>query len=83
MEIWTGLMPRLEIGGSNVLSYDEGFLCWWRMQIPYIEDYPYTGMDFRNDQDLELPFGARWDATGITLKNNLLVNLKMFLFQNI
>ena len=48
------------------------------MQVPYIENYPYAGMDFRNDQDLELPFGVRWDATGITLKNDLLANLKMF-----
>ena len=66
METWIGLMPRLETGAANVLSYDEGFLSWWRMQVPYIEDYPYVGMDFRNDQYLALPFGAQWDATSIT-----------------
>ena len=38
------------------------------MQVPYIEYYPYAGMDFKNDQDLALPFGARWDATSITLE---------------
>ena len=58
MEIWTSLMPRIEIGGANILSYDEGFFSWWRMQVPYIEYYPYVGMDFKNDQDLELPFEA-------------------------
>ena len=50
------------------------------MQVTYIEDYPYAGMDFKNDEDLALPFGAGWDATCITLENDLLVNLRMFLF---
>lgn len=58
MEIWTGLMPRLEIGGANVLSYDEGIFSWCRMKFPYIEYYPYVGMDFINGQDLALPFEA-------------------------
>ena len=61
-------MPRLETGGANVLSYNEGFFSWWITKVPYMEDYPYTGMYFRNDQDLALPFRAQWDATGITLK---------------
>lgn len=73
-------MSRLETSGANALSYDEGFFSWWRMQVPYIEDYPYARMVFRNDEDLALPFGARWDATGITFENDLLVNFKMFFF---
>jgi hypothetical protein len=63
MERWTSLMPRLKTGGLAILSYDEGFFSWWRMQIPWIEDHPYEGMDFRNDLDLVLLEGVQRDMT--------------------
>ena len=61
-------MPRLETFGLDVLFYDDGFFSWWRMKVPMIDDYQYTGMDFRNDDDLILLDGAQWDATGMSLK---------------
>ena len=57
-------MPCLEMGGKDVFSYNDGFFAWWEMQVPFIEDFPYAGMDFRNDTDLALPEGAQWDASG-------------------
>ena len=65
-------MPRLETGGRDVFSYDAGFFAWWDMQVPVIEDFPYVGMDFRNDDSLVLPEGAQWDALG---KYSLILNL--------
>jgi hypothetical protein len=65
MERWTSLMPRLETGGRDVFAYNDGFFAWWEMQVPVIEDFPYAGMDFRNDVSLALPEGAQWDASGI------------------
>ena len=64
MERWTSLMPRTETGGRDVFSYDTGFFAWWRMQIPVIDDFPYAGMDFRGDENLALPEGMQWDASG-------------------
>ena len=55
MERWTVLMPRLETSGKDVFSYNDGFFSWWKMQVHHIEDFPYAGMDFRNDEELALP----------------------------
>ena len=57
-------MPHLETGGRDVFAYNDGFFAWWEMQVPVIQDFPYVGMDFRNDEDLALPEGAQWDASG-------------------
>ena len=50
------------------------------MQFPYIEDYPYVGMDLRNDEDLALPFRAQWDAIGIAFEKQSFSQFEMFLF---
>ena len=44
------------------------------MQVPVIEDFPYAGMDFRNDDNLVLPEGAQWDASG---KHSPILNLSV------
>ena len=59
-------MPRLETGGKDVFSYNDGFFSWWKMQVHHIEDFPYAGMDFRNDEELALPERVQWDASGKT-----------------
>ena len=51
------------------------------MQVPQIEYFPYTGMDFRNDTDLGLPARMQWDASGNTSQRiNPFVIFQMFLF---
>ena len=45
-----------------------------------IEDFPYAGMDFRNDVSLALPEGAQWDALGTLspILNLFVIILKCF-----
>jgi hypothetical protein len=35
--------------------YDDDFFSWWERQTPFIEDYPYVGIDFTNDPDVIIP----------------------------
>ena len=80
MERWTSLMPRLETSGRDVFAYNDGFFTWWEMQVPVIEDFPYVGMDFRNDDSLALPEGAQWDASSklSPILNLFVIMLKCF-----
>jgi hypothetical protein len=41
-------------GGGPIVSYDEKFFKWLKKQLIMIEDYAYTGMDFRGDPDIVL-----------------------------
>jgi hypothetical protein len=36
------------------------FFDWWREQLVSIEDFPYEGIGFHHDLELELPLGAQW-----------------------
>ncbi len=73
-------MPHLETGGRDIFAYNDGFFTWWEMQVPVIEDFPYAGMDFRNDDSLALPEGAQWDTSGklSPILNVFVIMLKCF-----
>jgi hypothetical protein len=34
---------------------DDNFFSWWEGHAPFIEDYPYVGIDFTNDPDIIIP----------------------------
>ena len=44
--------------------YDDDFYFWWERQLPYLEQFPYVGMDFFGDADLVLPPGGAWGELG-------------------
>lgn len=48
---WTDLLYRLG-GGPQTHHFDEGFFGWWTQQMIGIDDYAYSGMDFRGDSDM-------------------------------
>ena len=53
-------------GGGSVQSvYDDEFYLWWEQHLPALEQFPYARLDFRGDNDLALPPGGAWGATGI------------------
>jgi hypothetical protein len=62
MEHWTSLSPRL--GTESEFRFTGDFFAWLRCQLIVIEDFPYTGVDFRGSMDLVLPDGMDWDASG-------------------
>lgn len=61
---WADWMKRL--GGIEVslTTWDDEFFQWWGEHVILVEDYPYDGMDFREDLDLILPPRATWGAIG-------------------
>ena len=55
-------------GGGSVQSvYDDDFYIWWERQLLALEQFPYVGMDFQGDNDLVLPPGGAWGASGILI----------------
>ena len=48
-------------------SWGVYFREWLDQQVIFVEDWPYAGMDFRNDPDMPLPAGEQWDDGGMTL----------------
>ena len=61
---WADLMKRLGGGEVPRIAFDDDFFAWWDQQIIAVDDYPYAGMDFRGDHDLELPPNAAWGEIG-------------------
>ena len=59
MRRWVEIMARH--GGGHVYTYPAAFFHWVERQIICIDDYAYAGSDFRNDPDMVLPPGGRWD----------------------
>ena len=45
--------------------YGDDFYLWWERQLLALEQFPYAGMDFRGDNELVLPPGGAWGASGI------------------
>ena len=45
--------------------YDDDLYLSWEWKLPKLEQFPYAGMDFRGDNDLVLPPGGAWGASGI------------------
>ena len=54
--------------GQSTIVFSTAFFAWFQQQIVAINEYAYTGVDFRGDPDLVLPEGAQWGAIG---KNDL------------
>jgi len=61
---WADLMKRLGGGEVPRSAFDDEFYTWWEQQIVAVDDYPYSGLDFRGDPDLELPPDAAWGEIG-------------------
>ena len=69
---WEDVMHRL--GGGRVANpYPADFFPWWQRQIVAIDDYPYTGIDFRGDLDMPLPPGSAYGDIGNESRPSLLI----------
>ena len=45
---------------------------WLEHQTIFVEDWPYVGMDFHGDPDMQLLAGEQWDDGGKTLDHILI-----------
>jgi len=62
MQRWVDHMSRH--AGQSQISFSDTFFGWFdRQEMVYFE-YPYAGMDFRDDPDLVLPTDEQWGAIG-------------------
>ena len=59
MDRWVALMLRAR--GGQKMSWRLEFFDWLRRQLIFMEDWPYSGIDFTGDPDLPLPEGEDWD----------------------
>ena len=62
---WVAVMARHPDEGAAVVRFPDGYFRWIESQVFAIQDFPYVGMDFRNDPDMVLPQGEQWDDRGI------------------
>ena len=62
---WGEIFLRQGSSGSVQSVYDDDFYLWWERQLPTLEQFPYAGLDFWGDNDLVLPPGGAWGASGI------------------
>lgn len=60
---WVALMAYHSEGGE-IVRFPLTYFRWLECQIFVIEDFPYVGMDIRDDWDMPLPPGAQWDESG-------------------
>jgi hypothetical protein len=65
MEWWTEVM-RQQGGGRVPTPYNDGFFYWWRRQVIALDDYPYTGINFRGDPDMPLSPGTTYRGIGMS-----------------
>jgi len=63
MAQWTEMMARIG-GGIPTNQFGHEFWDWWADQTPFIDDYAYAGVDFRQDPDLPLAPGTAWGPGG-------------------
>ena len=59
MRRWVEIMARH--GRGHVYTYPATFVHWVERKIICIDDYAYAGSDFRNNPDMMLSPGGRWD----------------------
>jgi hypothetical protein len=63
MSWWINMMRRL--GGGRVSNpYNDEFFFWWPQQVIAIEDYPYGGIVYRGDPDMDFPPGYAYGDIG-------------------
>jgi len=61
---WVMVMARHPDEGAAVVRFTDSYFHWLEDQVFAIQDFPYTGMDFRGDPDMVLPQGEQWDDRG-------------------
>jgi hypothetical protein len=44
--------------------YNDDFFFWWIWKVIALDDYPYTGINFRGDPDMPLPPGSAYEDLG-------------------
>lgn len=76
MKMWTVLWYTLEGGPS--CHYDEYFFDWWTQITFGVNEYYYTGMDYRGDLDLSLPTDAQWGNISMFFKFSMYINFLYF-----
>ena len=59
---WVALMAR-HAKGIEVVRFPSSYFRWMECQIFVIEDFPYAGIDFRDDREMALPVGEQWDES--------------------
>jgi hypothetical protein len=60
---WAALLPR-QGGGRTIEAFNDDIFSWLSWQIPTIEDYPYTGIDFSRDPAIPVPPGEERGEMG-------------------
>jgi hypothetical protein len=64
----------LRQGGGNLGDpWDNTFFYWWSDQVVAIEDYPYTGIDYHNNQEMPIPPNSSYKDIGIKYFLNYLI----------
>ena len=61
---WVAVMARHPDEGTEVIRFKHEFFQWLEHQVFSIQDFPYTGIDFRGDPYMALPPGEQWDDSG-------------------
>ena len=64
---WGEVFLRQGGRGSVQRVYDDEFYVWWGRQLPTLEQFPYTGLEFEGYNDLVLPPRGMWGELGILL----------------
>ena len=79
MTRWVAVMARHPEEGEKVVRFTEAYFDWLRHQFFSVQDFPYSGIDFRGDPDMVLPQGEQWDDRGIFTFHSCF-KLSIFLF---
>ena len=75
---WVAVMARHPDEGTEVIRFKPEFFQWLEHQVFSIQDFPYTGIDFRGDPNMDLPPGEQWDDSGNHFQH--FPNVKFFIF---
>ena len=65
MTRWVAVMARHPDEGEKVVRLSEAYFDWLGHQVFSVQDFPYSGIDFRGDPNMVLPQGEQWDDRGI------------------
>jgi hypothetical protein len=60
---WIEIISHLG-GGKMSNPFDDNFFGWWERQTPFIEDYPYVGINFTNDPNVIILIGDELQDIG-------------------
>ena len=82
MTRWIAVMARHPGEGEKVVRFTDAYFDWLRHQVFSVQDFPYSGLDFRGDPDMVLPQGEQWDDRGIFTFHTLLIHLYFCIFRH-